>query len=227
MGIVHTSRGELLPPSTQLLSEPAIVAQVAHSTLGPRSKLNWLHLAEDHDRIRELISRIVPGCEELNRKVRQPGGFYLPNPVREGHFTTETQRANFIANPLQPRELLAGEFLLATIRSHDQFNTTIYGLDDRYRGIHGGRRVVFLNEDDMRENGWKREEELNITSHFFGVKGEELRTARNFLAVPYDIPRRCAAAYFPETNVLVPLDSVAKLSNTPTSKAIVITFSRA
>jgi molybdopterin-dependent oxidoreductase alpha subunit len=227
MGIVHTSRGKLPPPFSQLLSEPAIVAQVAHATLGPRSKLNWLHLVEDYDRIRELISRIVPGCEGLNRKVRQPGGFYLPNPVREGHFTTETQRAKFIANPLQPRRLSTGQFLLATIRSHDQFNTTIYGLDDRYRGIHGGRRVVFLNEDDMRENGWNREEELNITSHFFGANGEELRTARNFLAVPYDIPRRCAAAYFPETNVLVPLDSVAKLSNTPTSKAIVVTFSRA
>jgi len=224
MGIVHTSRGRLHPPSTELLSEPAIVALLAHATLGHRSKVNWLHLVEDYDRIREFIARVVPGCEDMNRKVRH--GFYLPNPAREGKFDTPTGKAQFISNPLGNWELKANQFLLTTVRSHDQFNTTIYGLDDRYRGIHGGRRVVFLNEDDMRKNGWKRGEKLDITSHFFGANGEELRTAKGFLAVPYDIPRKCAAAYFPETNVLVPLASVAKLSNTPTSKAIVVTFSR-
>jgi len=217
----------LPPPSPELLSEPQIIAQLAQATLGSRSKVNWLHFAEDYDRIRELIASVVPGCEGMNQKVRQPGGFYLPNPVRDAHFPTENEKANFVSNPLQNWELSKGHFLLATIRSHDQFNTTIYGLDDRYRGIHGGRRVVFLNEDDMRENKWNRGEELDITSHFFGEKGEELRTARNFLVVPYDIPRRCAAAYFPEANALVPLESVAKLSHTPTSKAIVVTFSRA
>jgi len=227
MGIIHTSRGRLPPPSPELLSEPQIIAQLAQATLGSRSKVNWLHFAEDYDRIRELIASVVPGCEGMNQKVRQPGGFYLPNPVRDAHFPTENEKANFVSNPLQNWELSKGHFLLATIRSHDQFNTTIYGLDDRYRGIHGGRRVVFLNEDDMRENKWNRGEELDITSHFFGEKGEELRTARNFLVVPYDIPRRCAAAYFPEANALVPLESVAKLSHTPTSKAIVVTFSRA
>lgn len=227
MGIIHSSQGRLSPPSSELLSEPQIIAQLAHATLGSRSKVNWLHLAEDYGRIRDLIARVVPGCEAMNERVRQPGGFYLPNPVRDGHFPTETGKANFIANLLQNWELSKGQFLLATIRSHDQFNTTIYGLDDRYRGIHGGRRVVFLNEDDMRENKWNRGEELDITSHFCGESGEELRTARNFLAVPYDIPRRCAAAYFPETNVLVPLESIAKFSETPTSKAIVVTFSRA
>ncbi len=227
MGIVHTSRGKLSPPSEELLSEPAIVAHLALATLGPRSKVNWLHLVEDYDRIRDLISRVVPGCNDLNQKARKPGGFYLPNPAREGNFITGTGKANFIPSALQPLELDAGQFLLTTIRSHDQFNTTIYGLDDRYRGIHGGRRVVFLNEDDMREHGWSRGEKLDITSHFSGANGEEQRVARNFLAVPYEIPRRCAAAYFPEANVLVPLDSVAKVSNTPTSKAIVVTFSRA
>jgi len=226
MGIVHTSRGKLAPPSSDLLSEPAIAANLAHATLGSRSKVNWLFIAEDYDRIRELIARIVPGCEAMNQKVRQPGGFYLPNAAGEGAFATDTGKANFISNPLQQWNLAPGHFLLATIRSHDQFNTTIYGLDDRYRGIHGGRRVVFLNEADMRENGWNRSEALDITSHFAGTNGEELRTVRNFLAVPYDIPRRCAAAYFPETNVLVPLDSIAKLSNTPASKAIVVSFSR-
>jgi len=227
MGIIHSSRGKLSPPSASLQSEPAIVANLAHATLGLRSRVDWLHLSEDYDRIRELISRVVPGCEEMNRKVCKPGGFYLPNAVRDGTFATDSGKANFISNALQNWQLASGQFLLATIRSHDQFNTTIYGLDDRYRGIHGGRRVVFLNEADMRENGWNRGEALDITSHFAGANGDELRTARNFLAVPYDIPRRCAAAYFPETNVLVPLDSVAKLSNTPTSKAIVVSFSRA
>jgi len=227
MGIMHTSRGKLIPPSPHLLSEPAIVAQLARATLGSRSKVNWLHLAEDYDRIRELISRVIPDCDGMNEKVRRPGGFYLRNPVREGEFSVGGGKARFISNPLQVWTLAAGQFLLTTIRSHDQFNTTIYGLDDRYRGIHGGRRVVFLNELDMTENGWKRGQGLDITSHFSGPKGEELRVARSFLAVPYDIPRRCAAAYFPEANVLVPLDSVAKVSNTPTSKAIVVTFSRA
>ena len=227
MGIIHSSLGRLAPPSPELLSEPQIVAQLAQATLGSRSKVNWLPLVDDYDRIRELISHVVPGCENMNQKVREPGGFYLPNPVRDGRFPTDSGKASFIPNPLQNWELAKGQFLLTTIRSHDQFNTTIYGLDDRYRGIRGGRRVVFLNEIDMRENGWNRGEKLDITSHFWGAKGEELRTARSFLAVPYDIPRRCAAAYFPETNVLVPLESVARLSNTPTSKAIVVTFSRA
>jgi len=227
MGVFHASRGRLTPPSLNLLSEPAIVAQLAHATLGSRSKVNWFHLVQDYDRIRNLIARVIPGCDGLNQKVRKPGGFYLPNPARDGQFDTATKKANFLPGVLERQELAADQFLLTTIRSHDQFNTTIYGLDDRYRGIHGGRRVVFLNEEDMRDRGWNRGEKLDITSHFQGAKGEEQRVARSFFAVPYDIPRRCAAAYFPEANVLVPLDSVAKLSNTPASKAIVVTFSRA
>ena len=224
MGIVHSSLGRLDPPSDDLLSEPAIVAQLAVATLGARSKVNWLYLREDYDRIRDLIARVVPGCEDMNRKVRQRGGFYLPNAARENTFDTRSGKANFIALRLEPNELMPGQFLLTTIRSHDQFNTTIYGLDDRYRGIYGGRRVVFLNAEDMTANGWKSGEKLDITSHFIGANGQEQRTAQSFLAVPYDIPRRCAAAYFPEANVLVPLDSVAKISNTPTSKSIVVTF---
>ena len=226
MGIVHASRGKLTPPLPELLSEPAIVAHVANATLRSCSKIDWLHLIEDYDHIRDLIARVIPGCDDLNKKVRKPGGFYLPNAVREGWFDTSTKKANFIPSILEPQELTMDQFLMTTIRSHDQFNTTIYGLDDRYRGIHGGRRVVFLNEEDMRERGWNRGDKLDIVSHFAGVNGEERRVAKSFLAVPYDIPRRCAAAYFPEANVLVPLDSVAKLSNTPASKAIVVTFSR-
>jgi molybdopterin-dependent oxidoreductase alpha subunit len=226
MGIVHASQGKLTPPSEELLSEPKIIARLASATLASRSKVNWLYLTEDYDRIRNLISHVIPGCEDLNQKIRQTGGFYLPNAARDMQFNTETGKAKFIRNGLQRQGLSANQFMLTTIRSHDQFNTTIYGLDDRYRGIHGGRRVVFLNADDMRECGWNRGEKLDITSHFSGSKGEERRVARNFIAVPYDIPRRCAAAYFPEANVLVPLDSTAELSNTPASKAIVVTFSR-
>ena len=217
MGIVHTSRGKLAPPSSDLLSEPAIAANLAHATLGSRSKVNWLFIAEDYDRIRELIARIVPGCEAMNQKVRQPGGFYLPNAAGEGAFATATGKANFISNPLQQWNLAPGHFLLATIRSHDQFNTTIYGLDDRYRGIYNGRRVLFMNPEDMREFSFQQGQPVDITSHF---EGQE-REAQHFLVAPYSIPRGCVATYFPEGNVLVPVGSVAEISNTPTSKSIV------
>jgi molybdopterin-dependent oxidoreductase alpha subunit len=224
MGIVHTSQGRLDPPSTDLLCEPAIVAQLAVATLGARSKVNWLHLAEHYDRIRELISQVVPGCEDMNRKVRQKGGFYLPNAARENRYETKTGKANFAVSPLQPMRLRADQFLLTTLRSHDQFNTTIYGLDDRYRGIYNGRRVVFMNPQDIAAAGWKQGDYVDITSHFAGSREEERRTAPRFLLVAYDIPRRCVATYFPEANVLVPIDSVAKISNTPTSKALIVSF---
>jgi molybdopterin-dependent oxidoreductase alpha subunit len=225
MGIVHTSRGSLDPLSNQLLSEPAIVARLAVATVGDRTKIDWLHLIEDYDRIRDLIARVVPGCAELNRKVRQRGGFYLPNPARDGVFKTATGKAQFTLSVVEPIPLLRGQFLLTTIRSHDQYNTTIYGLDDRYRGIFHGRRVVLINEEDMRENGWQAGDRLDITSHFWKDGNEELRTAVQFVAVPYEIPRRCVATYFPEANALVPIGSVALGSNTPTSKAVVVSFS--
>ena len=225
MGIVHTSRGSLEPPSEQLLSEPEIVARLAGATLGARSKLNWLHLVENYDRIRDLISKVVPGCNDMNRKVRSKGGFYLPNAARDDVYKTLTGRAHFTVSTLEPVHLGPGQFLMTTLRTHDQYNTTIYGLDDRYRGIFHGRRVVLMNPDDMREWGWKQGDRLDVTSHFRNGEGEEeLRTAAQFLAVPYDIPRRCVATYFPEANVLVPIGSVALKSNTPTSKAVVVTF---
>jgi molybdopterin-dependent oxidoreductase alpha subunit len=224
MGIVHTSQGRLHPPSTDLLSEPAIVAQLAGATLGARTKVKWLNLIENYDRIRDLIAQVVPGCEDLNRKVRQTSGFYLPNAAREDHYETKTGKANFTVSPLEPIHLAADQFLLTTLRSHDQFNTTIYGLDDRYRGIYNGRRVVFMNPQDIAAGGWKQGDYLDITSHFAGSRGEERRTAFRFVLVPYDIPRRCVATYFPEANVLVPIDSVAKISNTPTSKALIVSF---
>ncbi len=225
MGIVHTSRGSLDPPSDQLLSEPAIVARLAVATLGNRTKIDWMHLAEDYDRIRELIARVVPGCNEMKGRVRKRGGFYLPNTARDGDFQTRTGKAQFTVSVLEPIHLLPGQFLMTTIRSHDQYNTTIYGLDDRYRGIFHGRRVVLINDEDMRENGWQSGDHLDITSHFWEDGNEELRTAVQFVAVPYEIPRRCVATYFPEANALVPIGSVALGSNTPTSKAVVVSFS--
>ena len=213
MGIVHTSRGNLEPPSDQLLSEPAIVSRLAVATLGNLTQVNWSHLVEDYDRIRDLIARVVPGCEDMNRRVRQKGGFYLPNAARDGDYKTKTGKATFVVSAIESIPLEAGQFLLTTLRSHDQFNTTIYGLDDRYRGIVHGRRVVLINPHDMNERGWKAGELLDITSHFRNGDQndgkEELRVAPRFVVVPYEIPRHCVATYFPEANVLVPIGSVA------------------
>ncbi|HEY0546944.1 MAG TPA: FdhF/YdeP family oxidoreductase [Pyrinomonadaceae bacterium] len=220
MGVVHPSRGTLKPASEHLLSEPVIVARLARATLGEKSSIDWQGLTADYDRIREHISRVIPGFEDYNRKVRQPGGFYLPNAAREGDFKTKSGRAEFTVHALPHRELQAGHFLMMTMRSHDQYNTTIYGLDDRYRGIHGGRRVVLLNPEDIAEAGFSAGQVVDLTSHF---EGQE-RTAQRFLVVPYSIPRRCAATYFPEANVLVPIGSVAEKSNTPASKSVVISI---
>jgi len=224
MGIVHTSRGNLDPPSDDLLSEPHLVARLAGAALGNRTAVKWLELVEDYDRIRELIASVVPGCEDMNRRVRQKGGFYLPNTARDNDYKTKSGKATFTVSSLEPIRLDLGQFLLTTLRSHDQYNTTIYGLDDRYRGIFNGRRVVLLNAADMKEHGWKAGDLLDITSHYYNKGKLELRRAPRFVAVPYEIPRRCAASYFPEANVLVPIDSVALRSNTPTSKAVVVTF---
>jgi molybdopterin-dependent oxidoreductase alpha subunit len=218
MGVVHSSRGALEPASTHLLSEPLVVAKLARATLGGRSAVDWEWLAEDYDRVRELIGRVIPGFEDYNVRVRRPGGFYLPNLAREGVFKTSTERANFTVHELPRIELEPGQLLLMTVRSHDQFNTTIYGLDDRYRGVRNERRVVFLNPSDVEEQRLSAGQVVDLVSHF---EGEE-RTARRFLVVPYPVPRRCAAAYFPEANVLVPVRSVADKSNTPASKSIVI-----
>ena len=219
MGVVHSSRGSLEPASPHLLSEPAIVARLARAALGKRSNVDWGRLVEDYDRVRDLIERVIPGFESYNKRVREPGGFYLPNLAREGAFKTSTNRANFTVHELPRRELGPGQLLLMTVRSHDQFNTTIYGLDDRYRGVRNERRVVFLNPEDVEELGLSAGQVVDLFSHFEG----ETRRARRFLVVPYNVPRRCAAAYFPEANALVPVRSVADKSNTPASKSVVIT----
>jgi anaerobic selenocysteine-containing dehydrogenase len=193
---------------------------LARAVLGSRSSIDWQSLAADYDRIRDHIERVVPGFDDYNVRVRQPGGFHLPNAARARTFKTDSGRAVFTVHSLPEIRLAPNQFLMMTIRSHDQFNTTVYGLDDRYRGIYNGRRVVFLNEDDIKAAGFKEGEVVDLTSHFEGEK----RVARRFVVVPYSIPRRCAATYFPEANVLVPLRSVAEKSNTPASKSVVISI---
>jgi molybdopterin-dependent oxidoreductase alpha subunit len=220
MGVVQSSRGSLEPASKHLLSETAIVARLAAETLGARSTVDWLALAGNYDLIRTSIERVIPGFEDYNRRARVPGGFYLPNLARERQFKTASGKAQFTVHKLPRHDLKAGQFLMMTMRSHDQFNTTIYGLDDRYRGIYNGRRVVFLNPQDITEAGLVGGRLVDLTSHF---EGEE-RTAARFVVVPYSIPRRCAATYFPEANVLVPIKSVAEKSNTPASKSVVISL---
>jgi molybdopterin-dependent oxidoreductase alpha subunit len=223
MGIVHSSRGTLAPASEHLLSEPRIVARLARATLGERAPhVDWESLADDYDRIRNLIARVVPDCERYRERVRAKGGFLLRNAARDRVFETSSGKARFTVHGLPEHPLEPGQLLMMTIRSHDQYNTTVYGLDDRYRGVSGGRRVVLMNETDARDQGLREGDRVDITSHF--VDGE--RVARGFLVRPYCIPQGCCATYFPEANVLVPLASVARKSNTPASKSVVVSMRR-
>jgi molybdopterin-dependent oxidoreductase alpha subunit len=222
MAVVQASRGFLKPASPELFSEPAIVARLAQETLGNRSSVDWPALIANYDRIRDHIARVVPGFDDYNARVRQPGGFHLPSAPRQRVFKTPSGRAVFTVHGLPKHDLLPDQYLMMTIRSHDQFNTSIYGLDDRYRGVYNGRRVVFLNRDDMKEANLSEGDLVDLISHF---EGEE-RVAPRFTVVPYSIPLRCAATYFPETNVLVPVRSVAEKSNTPVSKSVVISVKR-
>lgn len=217
---VQMSKGIFKPASKHLRSEPWIVAQLAKTTLGSRTTVDWEKMAADYDNIRDSISRVVKGCENYNEKIRKPGGFYLPNPPYEGKFGTQNGKAKFITSKLEKIVLKDGQLLLTTIRSHNQFNTTIYDYSDRYRGIEGSRRVIFLNREDIEKFDLKAGQVVDLTSHF--DDGE--RHAYRFIVVPYPIPRDCAAAYFPEANPLVPLGSIAEKSQTPTSKSIIITI---
>jgi anaerobic selenocysteine-containing dehydrogenase len=220
MGVVQISRGSLAPASPELLSEPQIVARLARVTLQHRTTVDWEELANNYDKIRDAIERVIPGFDDYNTRVRKPGGFYLPNAARNRVFKTASGKAQFTVHDLPEHNLGPDQFLMMTIRSHDQFNTSVYSLNDRYRGISNGRRVVFLNQEDMAAAGLQARQVVNLVSHF---EGEE-RIARRFVIVPYDIPRRCAATYFPEANVLVPVRSVAAKSNTPASKSVVISI---
>jgi anaerobic selenocysteine-containing dehydrogenase len=189
--------------------------------LARQRDVDWLALVDDYDRIRDHIEAVIPGFASFNQRIKQ-GPFTLPNAARERVFHTATGKANFVSSPLPRLELEPGELVMMTIRSHDQFNTTIYGLDDRYRGIYGGRRVILMQVDDMRERGLDAGHQVDVTSHFAGVR----RVAPGFTVVPFKLPRGQAAMYYPEANVLVPVDSVALRSNTPTSKYVRITVAR-
>ncbi len=224
MGIINASRGVLEPASEHLRSEPSIVAELAKATLGDRSTVDWDALVGDHNRIRDHIEHVIPGFERFNERIAKDI-FYLPNAARdERKFKNKVGKALFTVHPIPRNELPPGRYIMMTIRSHDQFNTHIYGLDDRYRGIFHGRRVIFMNAEDVAAAGLQQGQIVDLTSHF--GEGEE-RVARHFQVAPYDLPRGCTATYFPETNVLVPIESVAERSNQPTSKFVVISIAAA
>ena len=231
MSMVHISLGINPPASEQLLSEPAIVARLAAATLGARSKTPWLWLIEDYGRIRDKIEAVFDDFKDFNERIKVPGGFRLPNKAGERVWLTESKKAQFYAHavPLdtpvhlaRERQLDAVVFTLFTTRSHDQYNTTIYGHDDRYRGVFGQRRVVFIHAADIKRLGMKDGDWVDLrTAWSDGVE----RRADRFKLVAYDIPRGCLAAYYPETNPLVPLSSTAVIAGTPTSKSIPVILS--
>ncbi|WP_306361593.1 FdhF/YdeP family oxidoreductase [Nocardia sp. CC227C] len=231
MSMVHLSTGRLKPVSDQLRSEVAIVCELAQELFGPGHPVPWAEFRRDYDRIRDAIAQVVPGCADYNRKVRGRNGFQLPHPPRDAReFRTATGKANFATNELHWLPVPEGRLILQTLRSHDQYNTTIYGLDDRYRGIHNGRKVVLLNAEDIAALGFVEDELVDLVSEWTDPATPDAapqeRRVSGFRLVAYSTPRGNAAAYYPETNPLVPLDHVARRSNTPASKAITIRLER-
>jgi molybdopterin-dependent oxidoreductase alpha subunit len=223
MGIINPSQGFLRPASPDLMSDAAILANLAHATLGSRTTTKWLDFAADYNLIRDAISRVIPGFENFNARLASEKFFYLPNAAKHRIFKTSSGKAKLTVCPIPKHDLKPDELLLTTIRSHDQFNSTIYGLNDRYRGVFDGRRVLFLNPLDMEARNLRAGQIVDIYSHFEG----EIRKAPRFAIVPYTIARRSAAAYYPETNVLIPIRSVAAKSNQPASKCVRITLTPA
>ncbi|MGZ6733836.1 MAG: FdhF/YdeP family oxidoreductase [Nocardioides sp.] len=220
MSMVHSSRGRLIPGSPHLKSEVQIICGIADALWGSTPELDWKTLSTDYATIRKHIEHVVPGFHAFEERVKHPGGFQLPNGARDSlSFETETGKARITANPLETLEVPAGHLLLQTLRSHDQFNTTIYGYDDRYRGIKQGRNVVFVNPEDITALGLADGQRVDLVS--VTDDGRERRLS-GLRVVSYPTTAGCAATYYPEANVLVPLDSVASESNTPTSKSIVV-----
>lgn len=215
MGVVHSTEGKLTPPSEFVRSEPVIVAEIAKAALD-QDKVDWDYLVEDYSRIRDLIEKTIDGFENYNERLKQPLGFELPNGARVGQFNTHNKKANFTINKVNEAELNDGEFMMMTTRSHDQFNTTVYGLDDRYRGVLNGRMVVFMNRDEVKELGLSQGQRVSLYNEYDGIR----RQVDGFAVVPYDIPRRCLATYFPEANPLVPINLTARGSHTPSSKSV-------
>lgn len=228
MSMVHLSTGRLKPVSSQLRSEVAIVCELAEELLGADHRVPWRTFSNDYDRIRDSISRVVPGCEDYNSRIRHRNGFQLPHPPRDSReFTTESGKAHLAVNELSWIPTPPGKLILQTLRSHDQYNTTIYGLDDRYRGVEGGRKVVLLNKSDIAELGLRDGDVVDVVSEWAGDGEVQERRVKGFRIVSYDTPKGNAAAYYPETNPLVPLGHVAKGSNTPVSKSVVVRLERA
>jgi molybdopterin-dependent oxidoreductase alpha subunit len=231
MSAVHASRGRLAPPADDLLSEVAILTRIAERTFRDRPgspRADWAALEEDYALIRGHIEKVVPGFDDFEERISGGRTFVLPNGPRDARrFATSTGKARFTANPVEYPRIPEGRLLLQTLRSHDQYNTTIYGKDDRYRGIHGGRRVVLVNPDDVAALGFAEGDIVDLVSEWTGPDGVlQLRRAPAFRIVGYSTPRGNAAAYYPETNVLVPLESVAAVSNTPTSKSVIVRLER-
>jgi molybdopterin-dependent oxidoreductase alpha subunit len=224
MSMVHRSRGRLAPASEHLLSEVAILCRLARTLLGPDHPVPWETFEHDYDVIREHIAAVVPGCADYNAKVRTPDGFQLPHPPRDSRsFPTSTGRANLTVNELWYQKVPEGRLLLQSLRSHDQYNTTIYGLDDRYRGVKDGRRVVVVHPSDITKIGLSDGDMVDLVSEWTEPSGHVTqRRAKAFRLIGYPTAAGCAATYFPEANPLVPLDSVAETSHTPTSKSIIV-----
>jgi molybdopterin-dependent oxidoreductase alpha subunit len=220
MGVVQSSKGILEPISKDLLNETRIVCELAKATLGGRTVVDWDKYANSYDAVRDAIGQVIPGFENYNQRVRLPGGFYLPNGPREGKFETEQfkDKAPFTITELPDHQIADDEYMMTTIRSHDQFNTTIYGMQDRYRGVHNERRVIFMNPKDVAKAGFMQGDKVDLFNYYDGIE----RIARLFVIVPYNIPERNTATYYPEGNVLVPINSVAEKSNCPTSKLVFI-----
>jgi molybdopterin-dependent oxidoreductase alpha subunit len=222
MGVVHSSRGILEPCSPHLKSEVAIVCGLATAVLSKNKVFNWEKLPDNYDQIRQLIEQTIDGFTDYNQQVRRPEGFYLPNGARQQDFKTSSGKAHFTINPAPKWDVPTGSYVMMTIRSHDQFNTTIYGLNDRYRGVFNERRVIFMNEKDMATEGVKMGDVVHLSSNYGGI----LRKAPRFVVVPFDIPQGNVATYFPEANPLIPITEFADKSHTPISKSVIISIEK-
>ncbi|MDQ6753148.1 MAG: FdhF/YdeP family oxidoreductase [Actinomycetota bacterium] len=220
---VHASAGRLEPISDMVLSEVAIISRLARAVLGERYGIDWAGFEANYDSLREHISHVCTGCEDYNRKVRREGGFVLPHPPRDSRtFPTPSGRAMLTVNELETIEVPPGRLLLQSVRAHDQFNTTIYSLNDRYRGVHKGRHVLFVNPEDLRELGIADGSYVDVHSEYAGSTDATDRVLRALRIISYPTARGCVSAYFPEANVLVSLESTAEGSNTPVSKSVVV-----
>lgn len=221
-GRIRKSQGNLQPASEHLKSEPSIICGLAEATLKEKSTTDWSSYSNNYNLIRDKIEEVIDGFEDFNSRIRKPGGFYLPNGAREGRFETDNGKAHLTVNPVPDNRIAPGHFILMTMRSHDQFNTTIYGYSDRYRGIENSRQVIMMNEEDMKKLNLKAKERVNITSHFNGKK----RSISNYQIVPYDISKGCVGMYFPEGNVLVAIDNKSPESLCPSSKFIEVSIKK-